>query len=122
MGPFDLIGDVSHEKKDLTRTVDDGLKSYNTFLTNRAFSYHPDTLLFSAEMNKFQDVDPQQSHDFYLHSLRPRKRFGKWSKKESDEDIELISRWFRININQAREYMKILGTDDLEEIRTKINI
>ena len=46
MSPFDYINAI------VKKTVmPEDMKEYNIFLTNRYFSFFPDTILFSEEMN-----------------------------------------------------------------------
>lgn len=122
MKPFEFINDVSYDKKDLTRTMEGSIKFYNSFLTNRAFSHFPETIFYANEMNRNSELGEQYQHDFWLTVLPKRKRFSKWNKTEKDEDLLAVSEFYNVSLKVAKDYLKILTTDDLIEIRTIINM
>lgn len=115
---------LSQTKIDLIRSSDNpelAEKEYSQFMINRAFSYFPDTILHAQEMNKYAGQDNIFNHDYYLHSLRPKKRFSKWFKPEKIADVEAISRAYNINIQRAKEYYKLLSAEDMNEIRALLD-
>ena len=91
-------------------------KEYVPFLTNKALSYHTETLLYSNEMNRYAFLPNKLQYEYLLHSVRPGKRFSKWAKKEDMDNILLIARYYQCNLQRAQEYMSVLKPGDLEEI------
>ena len=121
--PFDFTNAVNQTKKDLMRdTANDKLaeKSYAPFLTNRALSYHSDTVFFANEMNTRHQLDNLLQFDFLLNIVRPKKRFAKWSKKDNDGDVAIVKEFFGYNDTKARQALAILNKDNLAEIRIKL--
>ncbi len=112
---FDFADALSSSKEDLFR-AEDG-KGYDAFMLNRAFSYHQDTVLYANEMNRFAGLDKLLQHDFYLHALRRRKRYGAWAKKEKNDDRELIAKLLQCNRRLADAYLRILTSEQVAEIR-----
>ena len=49
-----------------------------------------DTIMYANEMNHYSMVDNKLQFDYLLNSIRPRKRFSPWAKKEINSDIDLI--------------------------------
>lgn len=116
--PFAFVDAASFSKKNLIRDGSNSEDEYNPFLTNRAFSYHPDTVLYAAEMNMHRDLDSLMQFEFYLHALRPLKRYGsKWSKSIVNEDEDLVMRRMGINRKRAREVLILLSKQDIEEMK-----
>lgn len=123
INPFDFTNSVSHSKKDLMRgTANDKLaeKSYSPFLTNRAMSYHNDTVFFANEMNTRHHLDNLLQYDFLLNIIRPKKRYAKWSKKDNDGDVLIVKEYYGYNDTKARQALAILTNEELVTIRTKI--
>jgi hypothetical protein len=121
--PFDYTTSVSQTKKDIMRgTANDKLaeKSYSPFLTNRALSYHNDTVFYANEMNTRHHLDNLLQYDFLLNIIRPKKRYAKWSKKDNDGDVLIVKEYYGYNDTKALQALSILTNEQLVTIRTKI--
>ena len=117
----DYVPAISSTKKRLMDTDDEYWeKNYNAFMINRNFSYHQDTILYSNEMNQYPLVDNKLQFDYLLNSIRPRKRFSPWAKKEINSDIDLIKEYYGYSNRKAEEAMSILSSSQLEYIRSKL--
>lgn len=122
MSPFDFINAISHTKVNLIRTSDDKTateKSYNAFMVNRGLSYFPDTVLFANEMNIHHDLDAKPQFDYLINIVRPKKRFAKWAKKYSEDDLDLVKQYYGYNSKKAIQALSILSADQLKIIRQK---
>ena len=92
MKPFDYVNSINFTKKNLMKnTANDELaeKDYVPFLTNKSLSYFTDTLLYANEMNRYHFLDKRLQYEFYLNSIRKKKRFAKWAKAEDNNDVML---------------------------------
>jgi len=94
---------------------------YSQFVVTRHLSYFPDTLLYAAELNQYR-VDNQSHYNYLFNSIRPRKRFTKWHKKEKYDNLELIMRYYELSENKALEALKVLSETDIEEIKKITNL
>jgi len=120
VNPFDFTNSINQSKTDLMRgTANDKIaeKSYSPFLTNRALSYHNDTVFFANEMNTRHHLDNLLQYDFLLNIVRPKKRFAKWSKKDNDGDVLIVKEYFGYNDTKARQALSILTPEQLTQIR-----
>jgi len=123
MNVFDYVTAVSDTKKDImTGTENDDLaeKGYNPFITNKALSYHVDSILFANDMNLHPSLDNRLQFDYFLHSLPKKKRFSKWSKKTENEDIHLICEYYVCNYTRATEILKIINNKQLDLLKQKL--
>lgn len=120
MNPFDYVNSILYSKKNLI--VDEVTeKSYSPFLTNRALSYHKDTILHAQEMNLNGHLDKKLQFDYLINIIRPTKRTNsKWAKKEKDSNIEAIQEYFGYNYNKAKTASFILSKEQLKEIKKKL--
>lgn len=123
MNPFDFVKDIQRGKKDIIRNSESQEKAealYNPFLTNRALSFYPDSILYANEMNRRKELDNLLQFDYLINSIRSMKREHSWIKKpDEDADIEMISEYYRVNVNRAREYLKILSPHQLNDIKRR---
>jgi hypothetical protein len=122
MTPFDFVNQILQGKQQLI--VDDLTeKEYVPFLTNRSLSYHKDCILFANEMNTRHHIDGKMQNDFLLNTVRSRKRpFTKWAKSEKSEDIECIKIIFGYSNSKAREALRLLSDEQIQELKTKTDI
>lgn len=115
MNPFDIVASVSHNKK---RVIDsENEQEYNAFIINRALSYYPDTLMYAQDMNTNHHIPSLLQYNYYLNSLRPKKRFSKWFKKEKLETLTAVMQYYGYSYRRAIETMNILTSDQLNHIK-----
>lgn len=122
--PFDYVNAISYGKDDLmTGTENDELAeaAYNAYLTNKALSYFPDTLLYANEMNMLNHVPNKLQFHYLLNSIRPKKRYSKWAKKEEDADIEAIKEYYKYSTAKAEAALSVLSPQQINEIKTRLN-
>ena len=123
MKPFDFINSINFTKKNLMRGSDNdelSEKSYAPYLTNKSLSYFTDTLLYANEMNKYHFLDNKLQYEFFLNSIRKKKRFAKWAKADKNDDLVMVSEYYQISLSKAKEAIRILSTEQLSTIRNKM--
>lgn len=114
---FVCIDAVSETKRDVIRDRTVMEADYKPFLTNRAMSYHPDSVFFAADMNLYPGVDSLLQFDYYMHSLRARRRRSSWFKPHSTEDEAAIIEIMGYNKTRAREAARVLSDDQLQKLK-----
>ena len=120
---FDYVKSINQTKKNMMRdTENDDLaeRAYQPFLTNRSLSYFIDTVLSANEMNMRHDADNKLQYEYFLNSVRPRKRFAKWVKNNTDNDLEIIMEYHDCSLQKAREYARVLSDDVLSVMKEKL--
>jgi len=116
MSPFDYINAIGHSKKDMMED-EAGEKGYNAWMINKGFSYFPDTIEYANNMNMLYHLDSRLQYEYLTNIIRPRKRFSKWSKKKEDKTVELIKTYYKCSDKKANEYLKILSTKQIKQIK-----
>lgn len=125
VGLFDLISDLSYDKKDLLHDKNTHLVRHNVlrvyvaYMVNRAFSLDLSSILDAQMMNEASFLNPDIQHDFYLHALRKAKRFGKWPKTVIEDEVKMISQEYQVNIKKARDIARTLTKEQKDIILTK---
>lgn len=119
MNPFDIVTDISLNKK---RLIDEtNQKEYSPFMVNRALSYYIDTIMYANDMNINHHVDKLMQHDYLFYSIRKAKRFSKWAKKKKDSDIELIQEYYGYSYDKAKVAVSVLTDDQIKIIKKKLD-
>lgn len=113
--PFDFVDSVSSSKEDIMDRENE--RDYSPYLTNRALSYHADSVLYAAEMNLWRDLENRLQYDYLRHSLRRRGRRSKWHKPEDTEAIDLLCWRYNISRDKARAALAILTPDHVQDIK-----
>jgi len=119
MNPFDYVNAINSTKKDIM--VDDlSEKAYDPFLTNRSLSYFVDTVLLANEMNRYHHLDNKLQFQFLLNSIRKGKRFSKWAKAESPDDLNVVKEYYGYSNEKARQALLLLSDKEIDELKNKV--
>jgi hypothetical protein len=94
----------------------DNEREYVPYIVARCFSNFPDTLFHANELNSRGVTDKKMHYDYLFHSLRKRKRFSPWQKREESKAVEAVAWFYVISSHRAREYITILEDGDIEKI------
>lgn len=113
----DFLDSMNYSKKPLLDNDEKAQKLFQPYVTNRFYSFFVDTIFYANEMNCNWQVDKKSQFDFYRLSLRKKKRFSKWIRKDTDEKIELVKKVFNYTDAKAKEVLNILGPHDFEELK-----
>ena len=62
-------------------------KDYPPYIINRCLSGHLDCIMFANEMNIHNNIPKKMQYDFYLNSLRKKKRFSPWKPNKIKSKI-----------------------------------
>ena len=114
----DWLNSINFTKENLIEDPD-AISSYPPYIINRCLSGHLDTVLFANEMNKYSNLDKDMQYSFFLYTLRKRKRFSPWLKKEQVDDLDLVKKNYGYSDEKARIAVSLLTNTQLEYIRNK---
>ena len=118
----DWLNSVNFTKDDLTVDDSDAIKSYPAFIVNRCLSGHLDTILYSNEMNIHNHLDNDMQYEFYLNSLRKRKRFSPWIKKDKIQDLDIVKQYYGYSNEKASQALRILSKEQLDYIKKRLDV
>lgn len=123
MSPFDFTKQIEHGKQNLIDENPELEKEYKPFIVNRALSFSHDMVLYANLMNEYNHLDSKLQFDFFLNSIRPKKRYGKWlkRKKENNEILDIIKSYYKCNYEKARDYATLLDDSQLNIIKQRID-
>jgi len=119
MNPFDFVNSVNDTKKDIM--TDENETYYNSFLTNRSLSYFMDSVLLANEMNRWNHLDSRLQYDFFINTLRKRKRFSKWQKNTESKEVSAIKEYYGYSEEKALQVLPLLSEQQLRVILHKVD-
>ena len=94
---------------------------YPAWVVTKCMSSHYDTVLLANEMNIYYDLPNKLQYDFYINTVRKRKRFSPWEKKVKIEDLETVKTYYNYSTQKAQAILKILNKDQLDHLKSKLN-
>lgn len=91
-------------------------REYVPYIVARCFSNFPDTLFHANELNSRAVTDKKMHYDYLFYSLRKRKRFSPWQKREESKAVDAVAWFYGVSSHKAREYITILEEGNIEKI------
>ena len=119
--PWEFVNSITHTKINMMADDPSCEKSYLPFIVNTGLSYFPDTIEYANQMNMNGHLDNKLQYSYLINIIRPKKRFSKWAKKVDDENLEAVMKYFGYNRNKAKEAIRILSPEQIEDIKEKNN-
>tara|TARA_B100000287_G_scaffold113738_2_gene105873 strand:- start:3467 stop:3856 length:390 start_codon:yes stop_codon:yes gene_type:complete len=119
----EYLNSINFTKEDLMAS-DDPMweKKYPAFVINKCLSGFIDTVMFANEMNLYPNLPSKLQYDFYLNSLRKKKRFSPWLRKDKIKDLDLVKQYYGYSNEKAMQALNILNKSQLDYIREKLDI
>ena len=118
----DWLNSINFTKENLIEEDPNVIKEYPPYIVNRCLSGHLDTIMFANEMNKFPNLDKDLQYSFYLNTLRKKKRFSPWLRKDKVTDLEIIKQYYGYSNEKALQALKILTPDQINFIKQRLDI
>ena len=118
----DWLNSVNFTKENLIEEDPNVIKDYPPYIVNRCLSGHLDTVMFANEMNKFPNLDKDLQYHFFLNTLRKKKRFSPWLRKDKVTDLEIIKQYYGYSNEKALQALKILTPDQINFIKQRLDI
>jgi len=118
----DWLNSINQSKINIMDEDPDSKSEYNPYVINRCLSGFVDTIMYSNEMNLNHFLDKKLQYDFFLNSIRTRKRFSPWLRKEEIKDLEAVKSYYGYSNEKAKEALNILNKEQLKQIKSKLDI
>lgn len=116
----DWLNSINQTKQNIMDEDPSSKSDYPPYIINRCLSGHIDCLMYSNEMNKHHSLDKKLQYDFFINTLRPKKRFSPWIKKEQIKDLEVVKSYYKFSNEKAKQALKILSKEQLIFIKSKL--
>ena len=117
----DWMNSINQTKKSLIDEDPDLETKYPPYIVNRCLSGHVDAIMFANEMNLNSHLDKKLQYAFLLNTLRSKKRFSPWIRKDELKTLECIKSYYGYSNEKARQVLSILTEDQITSIRKKLD-
>ena len=117
----DWLNSINFNKKNLIEEDPSTIKDYAPYIINRCLSGNIDSILFANEMNKYSFLDKDMQYSFYLNTLRKKKRFSPWLRKDKVTDLEIIKQYYGYSNEKASNALKILTPEQIKFIKQRLD-
>ena len=114
------LNSINNTKKNLINEDPLLEKEYPPYIINRCFSGHIDSIMFANELNKYPNLQKKLQYDFFLNSLRKKKRFSPWLRKDQIKNLDLIKQYYGYSNEKAKQVLNILTKEQLSFIRDRL--
>jgi len=118
----DWLNSINQTKENLIEENPELVKEYAPYIVNRCLSGHIDCLMYANEMNRYHHLDKDMQYLFYLNTLRKRKRFSPWLRKDKITDLECVKQYYGYSNEKASQALKILTKEQLTFIKKRLDI
>ena len=116
----DWLNSINFNKTNLIEEDPSTIKDYPPYIINRCLSGHLDCILYVNEMNRYSFLDKDMQYSFYLNTLRKKKRFSPWLRKEKVDDLECVKQYYGYSNEKASQALKILDKKQLNFIKQRL--
>ena len=118
----DWLNSINQTKQNMMNEDPSLVKEYAPFIINRCLSSHIDTVLFANEINMNSHLDKDMQYSFFLNTIRKRKRFSPWLRKDKVQDLECVKRYYGYSNEKASQALKILSKEQINFIKQRLEI
>ncbi len=118
----DWLNSINFTKKNLMEEDPSLKKDYAPYIINRCLSGNLDCIMFVNEMNKYSFLDKDMQYSFYLNTLRKKKRFSPWLRKDKVTDLQCVKQYYGYSNEKASQALKILSNEQIAFIKQRLEI
>ena len=115
----DWLNSINFTKENLMEDPD-VKKDYPPYIINRCLSGNLDCIMFVNEMNINHHLDKDLQYSFYLNTLRKKKRFSPWLRKDKVTDLQCVKQYYGYSNEKASQALKILSPQQLDYIKQRL--
>ena len=118
----DWLNSINFNKNNLIEEDPSVIKDYSPYIINRCLSGNLDCIMFVNEMNINHHLDKDLQYSFYLNTVRKRKRFSPWLRKDKIEDLDYVKQYYGYSNEKALQVLKILSNEQINFIKQRLEI
>jgi len=118
----DWLNSINQTKNNLIDEDSSLEKEYPPYVVNKCLSGSIDCVLIVNEMNVNPSLSKKLQYDFLINTVRVKKRFSPWIRKEKIKDIEAVKSYYGYSNEKAEQSLKILSEEQLNFIKQKLDI
>ena len=118
----DWLNSINLNKNNIIKEDPDIERKYAPFIINKCMSGHLDTVLLANEMNMNHSLSKSLQYDFFLNSVRKKKRFSPWLRKDKIKNLDVVKQYYGYSNEKAVQVLRILTSEQIAFIKSKLEI
>jgi hypothetical protein len=116
----DWLNSINQSKRNIMDEDPSSKKEYPPYIINKCLSAHIDALMYSNEMNKYHSLDKKLQYDFLINTLRIKKRYSPWIRKDKIKDLDVVKSYYKYSNEKAEQALKILTQEQITFIKQRL--
>ena len=118
----DWLNSINLNKNNIIKEDPDSERKYAPFIINKCMSGHLDTVLLANEMNMNHSLSKSLQYNFFLNSVRKKKRFSPWLRKDKIKNLDVVKQYYGYSNEKATQVLRILTSEQIAFIKSKLEI
>jgi hypothetical protein len=118
----DWLNSINQSKKNLIDEDSSYEKEYPPYIVNKCLSGSIDCIMLVNELNINNRLDKKLQYDFLINTVRTKKRFSPWMKKEKIKDLEYVKSYYGYSTEKAEQALRILSEEQIDFIKQKLDV
>lgn len=118
----DWLNTINQTKKNIIDEDPSIEREYAPYVINRCLSGHIDCIMLVNEMNINNRLDKKLQYDFLINTVRTKKRFSPWIKKEKIKNLEYVKSYYGYSTEKAEQALRILSDEQINFIKQKLDV
>lgn len=118
----DWLNSINQTKKNLLDEDPNLEKEYPPYIVNKCLSGSIDCIMLVNELNMNHALGKKLQYDFLINTVRTKKRFSPWVKKEKIKDLEYVKSYYGYSNEKAEQALRILSKEQIDFIKQKLDV
>jgi hypothetical protein len=118
----DWLNSINQTKKNLLDEDPNLEKEYPPYIVNKCLSGSIDCIMLVNELNVNHALGKKLQYDFLINTVRTKKRFSPWVKKEKIKDLEYVKSYYGYSNEKAEQALRILSKEQIDFIKQKLDV
>lgn len=118
----DWLNSINQSKKNIIDEDPSYEKEYPPYIVNKCLSGSIDCIMLVNELNINNRLDKKLQYDFLINTVRTKKRFSPWIKKEKIKNLECVKSYYGYSTEKAEQALRILSEEQIDFIKQKLDV
>jgi hypothetical protein len=115
------MNSITFNKDNLLKDGDELISQYKPYIINKCLASYPDCILLVNEMNLNSNLDSDMQYNFYINTVRKKRRYTPWVNKDKIDHLDNVKRYYKYSTSKALKALEILTKEELQFINEKLD-
>jgi hypothetical protein len=115
------MNSITFNKDNLLKDGNELISQYKPYIINKCLASYPDCILLVNEMNLNSNLDSDMQYNFYINTVRKKRRYTPWVNKDKIDHLDNVKRYYKYSTSKALKALEILTKEELQFINEKLD-